>query len=440
VLDYPPDVLIRWRSRADTIRGAIARNSRSGVEAEMVAAARIEASPRALTRILVVLTAAMALVLMGATPAVAAVYNPLLVISEENWRDTGSMSQADIQAFLEAPLPGEGASVLAKYSCPEFGTHGGAVKKASQIIWEACQKFNLNPKVILATLEKEQSLITQHPHLRTAKHSHGTDYHIMYALGVGVYAGSTNWNPGFGDQVYGAAERFGTLPGVYSWTPGKIKNVHSYPDGGRHIDIVPLNAPTWALYTYTPYYPQISFWNQYVRFFGDPLAPPRFKQVHRIENKSTGAHLWTVSLAEKYRLLKTLGRRGRYDGVAFTLDTSSTANVAPVWRIYNRRTRKYYYTASTAARDKMIRTVSGTRVDGPAFLASTTGGTPVYQIYNTASRTYYYTVDVAERAHMMKRHRYRDRGVAFYLGPAPAASEATSSTTSAIVTTATAGD
>jgi hypothetical protein len=411
----------------------------------MVAAARIVLPPRALTRVLLVVTAAAALVFMSARPATAAVYNPLLIISEENWRDVNSMSQADIQAFLEAPMPGEGASVLAGYSCPEFGTHGGAVKKASQIIWEACQRYNLNPKVILATLEKEQSLITQHPHLKTAKHSHGTDYHIKYALGVGVYAGSTDWHPGFGDQVWGSARRFGELAHPYDWVAGTKKYVHSYPDSSRtgtdtHINIVPLNGPTWALYTYTPYYPQISFWNLYVKFFGDPLAPPRFRPVFRIENKSTGAHLWTVSLAEKYRLLKTLGKRGRYDGIAFTLDTSSTANVVPVWRVYNKKTRKYYYTASTAARDKMIRTVRGTRVDGPAFLASITGGTPVYAVYNTGSRTYYYTVDLAERIHMMKKHRYRNRGVAFYLGFPPAASEATSSTTTAIVTTATAGN
>jgi hypothetical protein len=382
-----------------------------------------------LTRVLFVVVAAVALMLVSTSTASAAVYDPLNVISEENWRDVNSMSQADIQAFLGAPLPGEGASVLANYSCPEAGPSGTSpvVKKASQIIWEACQAYNLNPKVILATLEKEQSLITQHPHLRTARHSHGTDYHIMYALGVGVFAGSTDRHPGFGDQVWGAARRFGTFPAPYDWTPGERKYVHSYPDSSRtgtdtHIWIVPLNNPTWALYIYTPYYPQISFWTHYVRFFGDPLAPPRFKQVHRLYNKKTGGYLWTMSLAEKYAFLKTLGKRGRYDGVAFTLDASSTANVAPVWRIYNKKTRKYFYTASAAERDRMIRKTRGTRVDGTAFLASSVAtGQPVYQIYNRSTRVYYYTVDAAERAHLMKRHRYRNYGVAFYLGPAPSA-------------------
>jgi hypothetical protein len=391
--------------------------------------------------------AAALLLFASAAPAVAAVYDPLMVISEENWRDVNSMSQADIQAFLSMPLPGEGASVLANYSCPEAGPSGVSpvVKKASQIIWEACQAYNLNPKVILATLEKEQSLITQHPHWKTASHGHGTDYHIMYALGVGVFAGSTDRHPGFGDQVWGAAKRFGTFPHPYDWKPGYVKNVYSYPAAAR-IDIVPLNNPTWALYTYTPYYPQISFWNQYVRFFGDPLAPPRYRPAFRIFNKKTNAYLWTASLAEKYALLKSLGKRGRYDGVAFSLDTSSPANISPVWRIYNKKTRKYFYTLSTAARDTMLRKVRGTRLDGAAFYASATGGTPVYQIYNRSTRIYYYTVDAAERAHLMKKHRYRDNGVAFYLGDPPPApvlagpSVPDSSTTSAVMTTATAGN
>jgi hypothetical protein len=413
----------------------------------MVAAARVVVSPRVRTRALLVVAAAALLLFASAAPAVAAVYNPLNVISEENWRDVNSMSQADIQAFLSMPLPGEGASVLANYSCPEAGPSGVSpvVKKASQIIWEACQAYNLNPKVILATLEKEQSLITQHPHWKTASHGHGTDYHIMYALGVGVFAGSTDRHPGFGDQVWGAARRFGTFPHPYDWTPGAVKNVYSYP-AAAHINIVPLNNPTWALYTYTPYYPQISFWNYYVKFFGDPLAPPRIKPVYRIYNKRTGATLWTTSLAEKYALLKSLGKRGRYEGVVFSLDTSSPANVAPVYRVYNKYTRKYFYTASTAALGTMLRKTRGTRSQGVAFYASVTGGAPVYQVYNRSTRVYFYTANLAERLHLTKSHRYRYSGVAFYLGdpPLPAVettpSVGDSSTTSAVMTTATAGN
>jgi hypothetical protein len=150
-----------------------------------------------------------------------------------------------------------------------------------------------------------------------------------------------------------------------------------------------------------------------------PPASPRSEQeVYRLYNKRTGAYFWTASMAEKSAFLRKLGKRGRYEGVGFTLYTTSTANVSPVWRIYNKRTRKYYYTVSAAARDRMLRRTKGTRLDGAAFLASSVAtGMPVYQIYNRRSRVYYYTADAAQRAHLMKKHGYRNSGVAFYLAP-----------------------
>ncbi|MDO8915833.1 MAG: hypothetical protein Q7W16_07115 [Coriobacteriia bacterium] len=386
----------------------------------------LDASRPLALRVLAIATAAILCLGLTAGTAYAAIpYNPLDVISEENWRDVSSMSQADIQAFLEAPLPGEGPSVLAKYSGPELGEHGGAIKPASQIIWEACQAYNLNPKVILATLEKEQSLITQHVHYKSSKHSHGTDYHIKYALGVGVYAGSSDWHPGFGDQVWGSARRFGQLAGVYSWKAGQVKNVHSYPDGGRHIDIVPLNGPTWALYTYTPYYPQVSFWNYYVKFFGDPHALPRVKSVYQFIGRRTGAYLYTASEAERYSIMARASRTWRFQGVAFTIDTSGTTNVSPLYRLYNTRTGRYTFTASTSERDKLLRLRyrrrAYYRLQGVTTLVSLTaepGASPVYRLYNTRKNTFYFATSLAQANSLLRIRRggWKSKGIAFYRG------------------------
>jgi hypothetical protein len=352
-----------------------------------------------------------------------AVYNPLDIISDDTWRDVSSMSQADIQAFLEAPLPGEGASVLANYSCAEAGPTGtsGTVKRASQIIWEACQAYNLNPKVILATLEKEQSLITQHLHYATATHPYGTDYHITYALGVGVYTGSTDRHPGFGDQVWSSARIFGLMPGSYAWTPGMVKNVHSYPDGGLHINIVPLNAPTWALYNYTPYYPQISFWNQYVRFFGDPHSSPRMKPVYRFYRVASGTHFYTASEAEKYTVIKNLSRTYRLEGVAYSLDTSATNMTTPLYRFYNKKTGTHFYTASEAEKANVIAKLSGVfAFEGVAYNVSieSSGTTPVYRFFNKKTGTHFYTASAVEKASVIAKlsGTYQYEGIAFYLG------------------------
>lgn len=389
-------------------------------------------SPR-VRRLAVLGIAACAVVLVLAPAAAhAATYDPLNIISEENWRDVSSMSQADIQAFLNAPLPGEGPSVLASYSCPEFGTHGGSIKSAAQIIFEACQRYDLNPKVILATLEKEQSLITQHLHYKTATHSHGTDYHITYALGCGVFAGSTDKHPGFGDQVYESAKRFGTLPGPYAWTPGATKYVHSYPDTavqfpngpaepGVHIWIKPVNAPTWALYVYTPYYPQRSFWNYYVKFFGDPLASPRYRPVFSIYNKKTGGYYYTASVGERNGIMRGWGRYAQSVGTIFTLDNSSTANTTPLYRVYNKGNRKFTYTSSQAKLNTLLaKRNRAYRLDGIVAYVSVdpASGPPVYMMYNKGNGANFLTLSAAARDHWARQHRrsYTYVGVLCYVG------------------------
>jgi hypothetical protein len=375
---------------------------------------------------------------LSALPAGAApVYDPLNVISIETWRNP-SMSQADIQAFLEAPLPGEGPSVLAAYSCPEAGPSGTSpvVKRASQIIFEACQAYSLNPRVLLATMEKEQSLITQHAH---TSGSHSTAYHIKYALGVGVYAGSHDMHPGFGDQVWQAAIRLGTFPAPYDWTPGDRKYVHSYPDSAKagpgadvHIWIVPTNNPTWALYIYTPYYPQISFWNYYVKFFGDPLAPPRLKPIYEFLNKRTNSFFYTSSEAQRYQLTKD-SRNWTYRGAAMSTDASAPLNTVPLYRLKNLRTSRYILTASTAERDSLLRQTYRRKkvysLQGVVAYVSMTpesGATPVYRLYNKYRNSYYYTTSAAKRDSCVREKGFRKwkyQGIAFYLGaytpPAP---------------------
>src|SRR5512133_1267751 len=102
------------------------------------------------------ITAALALaacaLLALATPAFAATYNALDVIPYDTWRASSSLTVADIQTFLEA-LPGPLKSTVTT-------DYAGVTKPASQIIWEASRAWNLNPKIVLATLQKEQSLLT----------------------------------------------------------------------------------------------------------------------------------------------------------------------------------------------------------------------------------------------------------------------------------------
>ncbi len=350
-------------------------------------------------------------------------YNPLLVISEENWRDCYSMTQSDIQAFLETQK-----GVLKSYSCAEggpSGTHSQVIKPASQIIAEAAVYYRVNPKLIIATLEKEQSLISQPWHTGrdidpTSTHNYSTEYHLMYAMGAGVYPGSPDRHPGFGDQVWEGARLLGKTDGPYAWHPGKVKRVYSY-EHSANIDIVPLNQPTWNFYTYTPYYPQFSVWAQYNKFFGDPLVNPDMGRVHRFYNKKNGSHFYTASENERYLVSLKFPDTFAYEGTAYSIATSSTVNADPLYRFYNKRNGSHFYTSSAAEKDQVIATFSATySFEGPAYNVSSAqqpGSVPVYRFYNKRNGSHFYTISAAEKDQVIAKFSstYAFEGVAYHV-------------------------
>lgn len=352
-------------------------------------------------------------------------YNPLLVISDFNWRNSASMSQSEIQTFLVSKN-----SVLANYACEEGGPnglHSTVVKPASQIIAEAAQYWNINPKLILATLEKEQSLITQAWHEGTYNGpypmppgtTHGTGYHLINAMGVGCYPGSTDTHPGFGDQVWTGTQKLGQTTGAYAWTPGKVKTVWSYVHSA-YIDIVPVNQPTWNFYTYTPYYPQYSIWRIYNQWFGDPRIDAVDGRIHRFYNKKNGSHFYTASATEAQRVARDLAASYVFEGAAYSLDTTSGANGQPLFRFYRPSNGTHFYTVSPEERDQVIRTLSKTyKYEGPAYMVSIdpTNRWPIYRFYNKQGGSHFYTIDPAERDWVTSQlgWKYTYEGVAYYV-------------------------
>ena len=109
---------------------------------------------------LVAVFAAACLTFGAVGSANATTFDPERIISDDNMRDYDSMSQKDIQAFLEAQ-PGALASLVTsdydqvitlskkKKNWNATPDRGEKPKPASQIIWEACQAWHINPKVML---------------------------------------------------------------------------------------------------------------------------------------------------------------------------------------------------------------------------------------------------------------------------------------------------
>jgi hypothetical protein len=374
----------------------------------------------------------LAATLAVAVPAQAAVYNSLNIISYETWRASSAMSVADIQAFLETQ-----AGPLKSYSCTDTVTASTPVRRtAAEIIWRSAQAWNMNPRVILATLQKEESLITLSNSSNAAR--------LVKAMGCGVYGdadhdGKTdNRFPGFASQIFNGARVLSTYEITYGWYPGKIKRVTAYKNveatktvDGQVVtytkrvsyqkDIKPLNACTFSLYTYTPYYPQKLFWDLYTRYFGDPQASPRLRPLYRFRNRANGTYLYTASEAKRYTLIRTAAKKWHFEGVSFTVDASATTGTVPLYQMYNTRSHKYLYTVSTSQRDSLLKAKPKQwRVDGVVcnVTLESSGTAPVYRLEKKTNHAIVLTSSAALKKSLSTGHSspFRARGIAFYLG------------------------
>jgi hypothetical protein len=168
----------------------------------------------------------------------------------------------------------------------------GAISSA-QIIWNAGQEFHINPQVILATLQKEQGLVTD-------DWPWYSQYKAAMGYGCPDTAACDSKYYGFYNQVESAAWQFRYYldhPNAYNYWTGN-NYIQYNPDsncGGSNVYI--QNAATAALYIYTPYQPNGSalnglsdsspggtgtcgaygnrnFWWYFNTWFGSSLAQP----------------------------------------------------------------------------------------------------------------------------------------------------------------------
>lgn len=194
-------------------------------------------------------------------------FQPGNIISDGVFFNKASMSEAQIQSFLEAKVP----TCQAGYTCLKdwydtsrtttadamCGPYSGGVReRASTIIFKVAQACGINPQVILATLQKEQGLVL---------HTWPSEWRFRIAMGQGcpdTAACDTRYY-GFFNQVFGAAwqfKRYANPPGTsqyFTWyAPGKTWNVRYNPNAAcGAAPVLIQNQATANLYYYTPYQP-----------------------------------------------------------------------------------------------------------------------------------------------------------------------------------------
>ena len=179
-------------------------------------------------------------------PLPSLAYSQNYIISDNELGDYSSMTLEEIKQFLD-----EHNSFLAYFA--DFYPEDNAFMTAAEIIFKTAQKFSINPKFILALLEKEQSLISiGKPAMRR----------LDWATGYAVCDKCRLAHPlvaqfrGFGKQVYYSINKIrnGFLADIEKngvtkagFGPGVVKNL------SRKIKITPANKATAALYNYTPH-------------------------------------------------------------------------------------------------------------------------------------------------------------------------------------------
>jgi hypothetical protein len=421
------------------------------------------------------------------------------IIDDSVFADKSSMSVAEIQAFLNSKvgtggydsIPGQcdtnglrsaqpfssssrtayGASRTPpnpKFTClinyyevpktsPGLGTpasnYGGAAipagaKSAAQLIWDAAQAYNISPKVLLVTIQKESAgplTIDDWP------------FKKQFTYAMGAYCPDNpppEWPDGcdpnyagFSIQIRESARLFRYYLDNMNqpwWThkkPGNNSILYNPNTACGASNVYIETSATAALYTYTPYQPNAAalndmygngdladpappncssfgnrnFWRIYNDWFGVTYGNCTFPQnnqgeTYRLLQPNTNSYFLT---SDPYEVCYATGNLGYiYDGVVFY---AKSGVETPVYRL--EKNGKYFYTISVAERNNAV-SQYGYRLEGLVFYAAadSQAGTlkPVYRLSYPSTGGYLYTMSVDER-NAMTGYGFRSEGVAFYV-------------------------
>lgn len=228
-------------------------------------------------------------------------FQPGNIISDYAFFHDSAMTEAEIQAFLAAQSGAcRNANCLdiLKLTTPDrtatprcLGYDGEANEPASRVLFKIQRSCGISAKVLLVTLQKEQSLVSAlEPSARILDRA------------MGYYCPDDPTRPGwchpdyagFFNQVYNAAgqfKRYAISPQNYNFQLG-AETIQYHPNascGTKRVTIA--NQATAGLYNYTPYVPNAAalnnlygtgdacsaygnrnFWRIYSTWFGSPTT------------------------------------------------------------------------------------------------------------------------------------------------------------------------
>ena len=250
--------------------------------------------------------------MLVAPVAKAAGFDPNLLISDAEFIDSNTMTEDQIQDFLVSQ--GSGLATVDP-------SRLGSAERAARIIYVEAHNNNINPAVLLTTLQKEESLLSI-----TNNNQDGYQSRLDHAMGYGCpdNGGCSQSYLGFANQVENAAWHFsfnyrraqGT--GYSDYQVGQTVNITStdHPD----MLVTFSNRATAALYRYTPhvYYGNYNFYTLYQRYL------PYFNALSFFQNGQLLAGDWDGDSKAEAGIFYNYGQalaalwRFKPEGAAFT--------------------------------------------------------------------------------------------------------------------------
>lgn len=186
-------------------------------------------------------------------------FDPNYILDDRDIFGLGEMRLGDIQTFLDS-RPG----VLATYRVPDID---GIERSAAEIIWRIATTYQINPRYLLALLQKEQSLVDD-PKPSQKQFDWATGYAICDSCSMNDP--SLQEFRGFANQLEWTAKQhrekyliqiLGRGTTIAGHAPGRSVSI-----SGRTV--TPANNATAMLYSYTPHIAgNFNLWKIWQRWF-----------------------------------------------------------------------------------------------------------------------------------------------------------------------------
>jgi hypothetical protein len=185
-------------------------------------------------------------------------FDPNIILTDNDVFSLDGMTYSRMVSFLRSK------GTLADYRMADID---GTECTAAEIIWSIANAYKINPKALIALLQKEQSLVEDPA---------PSQRQLDWAMGFGVCDSCSKDDPaiadfkGFANQVYYAARQMREKYYLRLLAEGETLNGYAVGktvtiDG---IEVTPANFATAALYSYTPHiHGNLNLWRIWRNWF-----------------------------------------------------------------------------------------------------------------------------------------------------------------------------